>query len=134
MPGWRAIGLLLCSCSIGCVALAGTMPPLDIATTTSIVNSELLDAILPAFRTESEIVVRVHAAGSGRSLEMLSAESNGCGVSMILVGLWLRSRRSPARRTDRCASWLTGSTFKQPQAEANILDIVNNGIAGARTR
>ena len=42
---------------------------LDIATTTSVKNSGLLGAILPAFTTAT---VRVHAAGSGRSLEMLN--------------------------------------------------------------
>lgn len=45
---------------------------LDIATTTSMKNSGLLDAILPSYTAESGIVVRVHAAGSGRALEMLA--------------------------------------------------------------
>jgi tungstate transport system substrate-binding protein len=43
-------------------------PPLDIATTTSVQNSGLLEAILPHYK---ESIVRVHAAGSGRALEML---------------------------------------------------------------
>lgn len=42
--------------------------PLEIATTTSVVNSGLLDFVLRSF----EHPVRVHAAGSGRSLTMLS--------------------------------------------------------------
>ncbi len=42
---------------------------LDLATTTSVRNSGLLDALLPHFRWGT---VRVHAAGSGRSLEMLA--------------------------------------------------------------
>ncbi len=44
-------------------------PYLDVATTTSVKNSGLLDAVLP-FLTAA--TVRVHAAGSGRSLEMLA--------------------------------------------------------------
>ena len=42
---------------------------LDVATTTSVQNSGLLDALLPHF---SEVTIRVHAAGSGRALAMLS--------------------------------------------------------------
>lgn len=42
---------------------------LDIATTTSVQNSGLLDAVLPHFRNAK---VRVHAAGSGRALQMLA--------------------------------------------------------------
>jgi tungstate transport system substrate-binding protein len=47
----------------------GTRPALDIATTTSVQNSGLLDHLLPHFQPAQ---VRVHAAGSGRSLEMLA--------------------------------------------------------------
>jgi tungstate transport system substrate-binding protein len=43
---------------------------LDIATTTSVVNSGLLAALLPKYASAT---VRVHAAGSGRALEMLAA-------------------------------------------------------------
>src|ERR671911_1581246 len=46
-----------------------TRPALDIATTTSVQNSGLLDSLLPHFAPAQ---VRVHAAGSGRSLEMLA--------------------------------------------------------------
>src|SRR5688500_7390122 len=42
---------------------------LDIATTTSVQNSGLLEALLPHF---AEAAVRVHAAGSGRALAMLA--------------------------------------------------------------
>ena len=42
---------------------------LNVATTTSVQNSGLLDALLPHF---SEVTIRVHAAGSGRALAMLS--------------------------------------------------------------
>ena len=41
---------------------------IDVATTTSVQNSGLLEALLPHF---SGSTVRVHAAGSGRALEML---------------------------------------------------------------
>jgi tungstate transport system substrate-binding protein len=46
--------------------------PLDIATTTSVQNSGLLDTLLPAYRAETNVDVRVHAAGSGRALQMMS--------------------------------------------------------------
>jgi tungstate transport system substrate-binding protein len=42
---------------------------LDMATTTSLKNSGLLDAVLPAFPAAQ---IRLHAAGSGRALEMLA--------------------------------------------------------------
>jgi tungstate transport system substrate-binding protein len=42
---------------------------IDIATTTSVVNSGLLGALLPQYESAT---VRVHAAGSGRALEMLA--------------------------------------------------------------
>ena len=48
---------------------SATRPPIDIATTTSVQNSGLLDYLLPHF---DQADVRVHAAGSGRSLEMLA--------------------------------------------------------------
>ena len=44
-------------------------PTIDIATTTSVQNSGLLDYLLPHFEKTQ---LRVHAAGSGRSLEMLA--------------------------------------------------------------
>ena len=51
--------------------LACSRPPesLDIATTTSVQNSGLLEALLPHV---PEMTIRVHAAGSGRALAMLS--------------------------------------------------------------
>ena len=59
------------------VAASGCAPDvspsqLDMATTTSVVNSGLLEALLPVFKRETNITVRAHAAGSGRALEMLS--------------------------------------------------------------
>lgn len=55
--------LMLAACA------PATRPAIDIATTTSVQNSGLLDYLLPHFETAE---VRVHAAGSGRSLEMLA--------------------------------------------------------------
>jgi tungstate transport system substrate-binding protein len=56
--------------------LCGCGPPspiyLDVATTTSVQHAGLLDALLPQFTSESGLKVRVHAAGSGRALEMLA--------------------------------------------------------------
>ena len=45
---------------------------LDIATTTSVKNSGVLDELLRPFQQESGIIVRAHAAGSGRALEMMA--------------------------------------------------------------
>jgi tungstate transport system substrate-binding protein len=52
-----------------CSGSAERPPTLDVATTTSVQNSGLLEALLPHF---TDAIVRVHAAGSGRSLEMLA--------------------------------------------------------------
>ena len=51
---------------------------IEIATTTSVVNSGLLEAILPEFR---EYAVRVHAAGSGRALAMLAEQTVALVIS-----------------------------------------------------
>jgi tungstate transport system substrate-binding protein len=65
LPKMQAWLVLVLVCGVACGRLA---PSLDIATTTSVVNSGLLEAILPQF---GDYRVRVHAAGSGRSLVML---------------------------------------------------------------
>jgi tungstate transport system substrate-binding protein len=68
-------GLATCRWLALCALLAAsacrTPPPahLDIATTTSVQNSGLLDAILPHFQPAA---VRVHAVGSGLALKMLA--------------------------------------------------------------
>jgi tungstate transport system substrate-binding protein len=59
-----AATLLAAACGTG----AERRETLDIATTTSVQNSGLLETLLPQF---TPATVRVHAAGSGRSLEML---------------------------------------------------------------
>jgi tungstate transport system substrate-binding protein len=58
-----AIVVMLAACT------SPARPTIDIATTTSVQNSGLLDHLLPHF---DRAQVRVHAAGSGRSLEMLA--------------------------------------------------------------
>lgn len=58
-----AVVLSIASCT------SRSTPTLDIATTTSVQNSGLLNAVLPHFQ---DATVRVHAAGSGRALQMLA--------------------------------------------------------------
>jgi tungstate transport system substrate-binding protein len=59
-----------------CLAACTSAPEatLDIATTTSVQNSGLTAELLPKFQQHSGISVRVHAAGSGRALQMLEDE------------------------------------------------------------
>src|SRR5688500_11992129 len=68
----RNSGRLVCSIlaglAIGCAQQPQQPPTLDVATTTSVHNSGLLDALLPHFDVAT---VRMHGAGSGRALEML---------------------------------------------------------------
>ncbi|MGQ0535974.1 MAG: substrate-binding domain-containing protein [Methanobacteriota archaeon] len=52
----------------GCLGAEGAT--MLLATTTSVQNSGLLDAILPTFRDEAGIEVRVTAVGTGRALEL----------------------------------------------------------------
>lgn len=52
----------------------------DIATTTSVQQSGLLDHILPAFTAEAGVEVRVHAVGSGIALRML----DGRDVQLVI--------------------------------------------------
>jgi tungstate transport system substrate-binding protein len=62
------------TCVLGWLHIAACSPTrrtLTIATTTSVHNSGLLDVVLPAYRGATGIEVRVHAAGSGRALQML---------------------------------------------------------------
>lgn len=59
---------VLAAIAAGC---GGQSPHLRLATTTSVDNSGLLEAILPSFRQETGIEVQVLAVGSGRALELL---------------------------------------------------------------
>jgi tungstate transport system substrate-binding protein len=62
--------LLLClsAIAIGC---AGESAQIRLATTTSVDNSGLLQAILPSFQQDSGVDVQVLAVGSGRALQLL---------------------------------------------------------------
>lgn len=70
MPRIRLAGLLVRALVVIVIASCARAPKsLDIATTTSVQNSGLLETLLPHFL---EAAVRVHAAGSGRALAMLA--------------------------------------------------------------
>ena len=68
--GWKLFGATLgvAACALAACNTARNAT-LDIATTTSVVNSGLLGALLPQY---APATVRVHATGSGRALEMLA--------------------------------------------------------------
>ena len=76
-PAFVSLAALLLG---GCSKPSIERLPLDIATTTSVVNSGAMDALLPLFQDESGITVRVHAAGSGRALAML-----GDGIVRLVI-------------------------------------------------
>lgn len=67
---WRCAAALVLTGA--CSTISEKSLTVDIATTTSVVNSGLLDSLLPEFQRDTAITVRVHAAGSGRALEMLN--------------------------------------------------------------
>jgi tungstate transport system substrate-binding protein len=70
---WLFLVLLLCS------DCRNTRPNyLDIATTTSVQNSGLLETLLPHFQPAT---VRIHAVGSGLALKMLSDQTVGLAIS-----------------------------------------------------
>lgn len=71
-----AILVLLCSCS-----RAAEQRHLRIATTSSVHQSGLLATLLPAFKSESGIDVRVHVAGSGQALQMLNRGDADLAIS-----------------------------------------------------
>jgi tungstate transport system substrate-binding protein len=64
----RLIFLLTTTIAVGC---AEQTRPIRLATTTSVDNAGLLQAILPSFRQATGIDVRVLAVGSGRALQLL---------------------------------------------------------------
>jgi tungstate transport system substrate-binding protein len=63
--------LLWCLSSALALACAAPSTPLRLATTTSVDNTGLLQAILPSFREETGIDVQALAVGSGRALQLL---------------------------------------------------------------
>jgi tungstate transport system substrate-binding protein len=65
---------------IGCSSAANPRVLL-IATTSSVDQSGLLATLLPAFKSESGIDVRVHVAGSGQALQMLARRDAALAIS-----------------------------------------------------
>lgn len=68
--------ILISGCTLAATVVIACGPPspemtLEIATTTSVQNSGLLDVLLPGYLEATGVTVRVHAAGSGRALQML---------------------------------------------------------------
>lgn len=80
--GAFALALALCAATLSS-ACGGrpTAPSITIATTTSLEQSGLLAHLLPAFRAESGVEVRVHATGSGQALQMLARRDTVLAIS-----------------------------------------------------
>lgn len=91
----RLVIVVLLACACANLACANSERPtaLDLATTTSVKNSGLLDALLAAYTAQP---VRAHAAGSGRALEMLA---DGI-VSVVISHAPDTEARYLARRPD----------------------------------
>jgi tungstate transport system substrate-binding protein len=65
------IGAVLAVLATVTVSCTGSASRLRLATTTSVDNSGLLEAMLPGFRQQTGIDVQVLATGSGRALQLL---------------------------------------------------------------
>lgn len=79
-----ALAALVCSCGLifaAAVAAEDAKQFITLASTTSTDNSGLLDAILPVFRAESGIHVRVVAVGTGQALRL----ARGGDADVLLV-------------------------------------------------
>jgi tungstate transport system substrate-binding protein len=61
--------LLVCGCTQSQTAVAEPPQTLRIATTTSLYDTGLLDALTPAFEQEHNAVVQIVSAGTGKALE-----------------------------------------------------------------
>lgn len=70
--GARILAVTVVALIVGC---RQSPPALDVATTTSVQNSGLLAFLMPALEQATGMTVRVHAAGSGRALQMLEAQA-----------------------------------------------------------
>ena len=83
VPVVRKRRRLVVAWSLCMVGACGAPEPgtLEIATTTSVQNSGLLDHMLPAFEREAGLRIHVHAAGSGRALQMLANRSVDAVIS-----------------------------------------------------
>ena len=73
---WRSTVSLLVAVTINLVLTdcggGQRAPPLVLATTTSVGNSGLLDALLSVFQQQHGVTVRTHLVGSGLALKMLA--------------------------------------------------------------
>ncbi len=66
-----SLGGIVLSCALGCAGSdPAPRPTLVLATTTSTQDSGLLDELLPAFKEQSGIDVKVVAVGSGQAIEL----------------------------------------------------------------
>src|SRR5688572_4911813 len=63
--------LVLSAALFAVAGCTGATVPLEIATTTGIVNSGLLDEILPIFQRQSGMSVRIRSASSAGALDLL---------------------------------------------------------------
>ncbi len=72
IPTATRLAAALVTIAISLACRGESTRPIDLATTTSVQNSGLLNHLLPMFEKASGITVRVHAAGSGRALQMLA--------------------------------------------------------------
>ena len=86
-PASLALAVLVVLCAAGC---SRTEAPVLLATTSSVGNSGLLDAVLPAYSTGT---VRSVLVGSGRALDMLAARTADVVIS-----------HAPARETAALAA------------------------------
>lgn len=94
---WRT--LIVLSFSLAAAAYAADAPPQTIvlASTTSVDNSGLLQAILPGFTKATNISVKVLAQGTGQALDTARRDDADLVRCMIL-------RRKPNSSTKRMAS------------------------------
>ena len=74
-------GRLLAVALLGVAACGSQQHSLTLATTTSVANSGLLDAILPVYEQETRISVRSHLVGSGRALALLAADQADVAIT-----------------------------------------------------
>jgi tungstate transport system substrate-binding protein len=66
----RYLLLLVAPLAVACSA--APQPALVLATTTSVVNSGLLDVLAAEYRRDRRVILRAHPVGSGRALAMLA--------------------------------------------------------------
>lgn len=91
-----AAALLSCGIALGCARPAPRV--LTLATTTSVGNSGLLEALLPAYERDAHAVVRSHLVGSGRALAMLGSGQADVAVTHAPAAEAAALREHPAWR------------------------------------